>query len=130
MTAKHLAKRRTPRLRRLRAAGLIAPPFRGRHDVSGSSVHRHGNRRRGKDCVQVLGLGDVGRVGRLLITDGLGGDRQYFDRNLALREHEGIDYHRRSGRIDEWRELLTAEQVDRINRMIPDRLWNLFGWEP
>jgi hypothetical protein len=59
-----------------------------------------------------------------------GGDRQYFDRNLALREHEGIDYHRRSGRIDEWRELLTAEQVDRINRMIPDRLWNLFGWEP
>jgi hypothetical protein len=59
-----------------------------------------------------------------------GGDRQYFDRNLALREHEGIDYHRRSGRIDEWRELLSAEQVDRINRMIPDRLWNLFGWEP
>jgi hypothetical protein len=59
-----------------------------------------------------------------------GGDRRYFDREAALQEHAGTDYHRRSGRIDEWRELLTAGQIEQINRQIPDRLWNLFGWEP
>ena len=59
-----------------------------------------------------------------------GGDRQYFNRDLALQEHAGIDYHRRSGRTDEWREILKPEQIEQINRMIPDRLWTLFGWVP
>ncbi len=58
------------------------------------------------------------------------GDRRYFDRERALREQAGIDYHRRSGRTDEWREILTPDQVERINRRIPDQFWQLFGWVP
>ena len=58
------------------------------------------------------------------------GDRRYFDRELALREHAGVDYHRRSGRTDEWREILTPEQIEQINRQIPDQFWQLFGWVP
>lgn len=59
-----------------------------------------------------------------------GGDRQHFNRDVALTEHAGIDYHRRIGAIDEWRSVLTPAQIDTVNRMIPDRLWNIFGWEP
>lgn len=59
-----------------------------------------------------------------------GGDRRYFHKELALQEHAGLDYHRRSGRTDEWREILTPEQVEQINRQIPDPFWQLFGWVP
>lgn len=59
-----------------------------------------------------------------------GGERRHFDAEQALQENPGVDYHRRSGRVDEWREVLTRDQVERINRAIPDRLWNEFGWEP
>lgn len=69
-----------------------------------------------------------GFVDRLLSL--YGGDRRYFDARQGLREHPGIDYHRRVGRVDEWRDILTREQIDRINRAIPDRLWNAFDWEP
>jgi hypothetical protein len=59
-----------------------------------------------------------------------GGERRYFDAERGLQEQPGVDYHRRSGRVDEWREMLTRDQVKRINQAIPDRLWNEFGWNP
>ena len=37
--------------------------------------------------------------------------------------------HFRSGKIDEWREMLTPEQAKRVSDMIPERLFNQFGWE-
>lgn len=58
-----------------------------------------------------------------------GGDRRCFDRDAALNEQSGIDYHRRVGAIDEWRSVLSREQMEVINRMIPQRLWDRFGWQ-
>jgi hypothetical protein len=57
-----------------------------------------------------------------------GGDRRYFDRDAALTEQPGTDYHRRLGTVDEWRRVLTADQIEAINRLIPQRLWARFGW--
>ncbi|MFZ2004401.1 MAG: hypothetical protein WAV02_04910 [Stellaceae bacterium] len=58
-----------------------------------------------------------------------GGDRRYFDRDAAFNEQSGIDYHRRVGAVDEWRSVLSREQMEAINRMIPQRLWEKFGWQ-
>jgi tetratricopeptide (TPR) repeat protein len=59
-----------------------------------------------------------------------GGDRRYFDRETALTEQPGVDYHRRLGATDEWRSVLTAQQIEILNRQIPERLWTTFGWVP
>lgn len=59
-----------------------------------------------------------------------GGDTRYFNRAAALGEQAGTDYHRRSGRTDEWKERLTAGQIATINRAMPDYFWDLFGWTP
>ena len=59
-----------------------------------------------------------------------GGDIRYFDRKKAFQEQAGIDYHRRAGRTDEWRAVLTRKQIQRINDLIPNDFWHLFGWQP
>jgi hypothetical protein len=59
-----------------------------------------------------------------------GGDTRFFDRKAALEEHSGIDYHRRLGSVDEWRSILSPQQTERLNSLIPDEYWNLFGWTP
>ena len=40
-----------------------------------------------------------------------------------------MDDQRRVGRIDEWRAVLTPRQIALINRLNPDRLWDIFGRE-
>lgn len=67
-------------------------------------------------------------VERLLAA--YGGDVGYFDRTAAFTEAPGNDYHRRQGQIDEWRQRLSARQIERINRAMPDHLWKEFGWTP
>lgn len=59
-----------------------------------------------------------------------GGDTRFFDRKMALTELPGTDYHRRSGRIGEWRSVLTKQQIARINELVPDHFWTRFNWEP
>lgn len=59
-----------------------------------------------------------------------GGNTAYFDRNAAIEQQEGIDYHFRSGQAEGWRKELTATQIARINAAIPDRLWTTFPWNP
>jgi hypothetical protein len=59
-----------------------------------------------------------------------GGDTRFFDRKRAIEEQPGVDYHRRLGLIDEWKSILTRQQIERINSVIPDEFWNLFGWKP
>jgi tetratricopeptide (TPR) repeat protein len=59
-----------------------------------------------------------------------GGNTRFFDRERAFTEQPGTDYHRRRGLIDEWKDVLTPEQIDQVNRLIPNEFWNLFGWEP
>jgi hypothetical protein len=72
---------------------------------------------------------DPGRfVDRLVAL--YGGDSRWFNRDAALREPTSADFHRRRGEIDEWRRRLDAEQTRRVNALIPDDLWNLFGWSP
>jgi tetratricopeptide (TPR) repeat protein len=58
------------------------------------------------------------------------GDTRFFDRANASREQPGVDYHRRLGSTDEWRTVLTREQIDRINGLIPNEFWNMFEWQP
>jgi hypothetical protein len=59
-----------------------------------------------------------------------GGDTRFFDRERAFTEQPGTDYHRRRGLIDEWKDVLTREQIEHVNSLIPNEFWNLFGWEP
>ena len=59
-----------------------------------------------------------------------GGDTRFFNRQAALQEHTGIDYHRRLGSVDEWRSILSPQQTERVNSQIPNEYWNLFGWTP
>ena len=58
-----------------------------------------------------------------------GGDTRFFDRKSAFAEQPGVDYHRRRGSIDEWKEVLTSQQIEHVNGFIPAEFWNLFGWE-
>jgi Sulfotransferase domain len=67
-------------------------------------------------------------VDRLLAL--YGGDTRYFDRVAALRQSPAIDYHRRRGAIDEWRQVLDVRQIKRVNSQIPESFWSLFGWSP
>ena len=59
-----------------------------------------------------------------------GGDQKHFRRHAAITEHAGIDYHRRRGEIDEWRALLSPQQVKQVNMAMPDHFWEKFGWRP
>jgi hypothetical protein len=60
--------------------------------------------------------------------DFYGADRKYFSYEDALGQHAGTDYHFRSGRTDEWREVLEPTLVDQVSAMLPERLKAKFGW--
>lgn len=57
-----------------------------------------------------------------------GGDRAYFSLENALGQHAGTDYHFRSGRTDEWREVLEPEFAEWLSGALPGRLKVVFGW--
>jgi hypothetical protein len=59
-----------------------------------------------------------------------GGDTRFFDRANAVQDQPGVDYHRRLGSTDEWKTVLTRQQIDRVNGLIPNQFWSTFGWQP
>jgi hypothetical protein len=59
-----------------------------------------------------------------------GGDTRFFNRRKAMEDQPGVDYHRRKGLVDEWKEVLTRKQIEHVNTLIPDEFWNVFGWDP
>jgi hypothetical protein len=67
-------------------------------------------------------------VDRLLAL--YGGDTRYFNRESALGQSSSVDFHRRSGEIDEWRRVLDAAQTRRVNARMPEEFWSVFGWSP
>lgn len=61
---------------------------------------------------------------------------QFYDIDKSLfaipnygRPHLG-DLHFREGRIDEWRDVFTSEQSEKVTNMISARLYSKFGWRP
>jgi hypothetical protein len=59
-----------------------------------------------------------------------GGSPAAFDQVAALAQLPSTDYHFRSGQVDEWRTVLSAEQIRRINAAMPNEYWKFFGWSP
>lgn len=59
-----------------------------------------------------------------------GGDIRFFSRSDATTQHKGIDYHRRSGTTDGWKMLMTPQQIEQANRLIPNHFWSMFDWQP
>lgn len=57
-----------------------------------------------------------------------GGDLRHFSRDRVFVEHEGTDYHRRLGHIDEWRRQLTPAQIEKVEAGLPSKLRGRFGW--
>lgn len=55
-------------------------------------------------------------------------DRQHFSYEDAVRQNEGTDYHFRSGRTDEWRQVLDPDLADQLSAMLPGELKSKFGW--
>ncbi len=58
-----------------------------------------------------------------------GGDRRHFNQEVAMQQQPGTDYHYRSGKVDEWKQVLTPEQIERLTAAIPRSLIERFGWE-
>jgi hypothetical protein len=53
-----------------------------------------------------------------------------LDANLRLiRGERGPDQNFRSGLVDEWRTVFTPEQSAHVTNLIPQELWDQFGWE-
>jgi hypothetical protein len=57
-----------------------------------------------------------------------GGDRRQFSYERALEQCEGKDYHFRSGKTDEWREVLDPALADKLSALLPERIKDKFGW--
>jgi hypothetical protein len=57
-----------------------------------------------------------------------GGPMEYFHVDRAIDIHEGIDYHYRSGEVDEWRRVFSPEQAARLSSLLPDALKRRFSW--
>ncbi len=60
--------------------------------------------------------------------DFYGVHRAHFNWGNAFGEHKGVDNHFRSGRTDEWREVLEPAFAARISAMLPPQLIEKFGW--
>ena len=58
-----------------------------------------------------------------------GGDPIRFDRTAALADATGKDFHRRKGQTDEWRDVFTPAQIERVNRDMRDEFFEKFGWK-
>jgi hypothetical protein len=57
-----------------------------------------------------------------------GAPMDYFNSAHALTMHDNIDYHFRSGRTDEWREVFSPHTADRLSALLPASLKQRFGW--
>jgi len=60
--------------------------------------------------------------------DFYGGYSKVFSKKDAETRHETLDYHFRSGRSDEWREVFSKEQADELSAMLPQNLKDRFDW--
>lgn len=60
--------------------------------------------------------------------DFYGADCRFFSYENALAQQAGTDYHFRSGRTDEWRDVLEPALADQLSAMLPERLKSKFGW--
>jgi hypothetical protein len=60
--------------------------------------------------------------------DFYGADRRYFNREHALAQHAGTDYHFRKGATDEWKEALPKDMAERMSLLIPAHVKQRFGW--
>jgi len=60
--------------------------------------------------------------------DFYGGYSKFFSKKDAETRHESLDYHFRSGRSDEWREVFSKEQADELSAMLPQNLKDRFDW--
>jgi hypothetical protein len=68
--------------------------------------------------------GAAALFGRIL--DFYGIDRQGFPFPEPPRGHGHFNF--RKGETDEWRDLVTPEQADRMNALVPDEMLRFFGW--
>ncbi|MFC1515421.1 sulfotransferase domain-containing protein [Thermodesulfobacteriota bacterium] len=64
---------------------------------------------------------------RILQFYGLSAPRELVERSV-IRPRKG-KLHFRKGRVNEWMEVFTAEQVEKSRLMIPQSLCDRFGWE-
>lgn len=60
--------------------------------------------------------------------DCYGGYSRFFSRQDAETRHESLDYHFRSGRADEWREVFSKQEADELSAMLPQHLKDRFDW--
>jgi len=51
------------------------------------------------------------------------------DHNVALLGFKKGQYHQRNGEIDEWKNVMTKKQIDRMKQIIPLEILKRFGWE-
>ncbi|MBI4767539.1 MAG: hypothetical protein HY787_23585 [Deltaproteobacteria bacterium] len=64
------------------------------------------------------------------LLDAYGGDRNCFNRSAAFSLDINTDRHFRKGELEEWREVFTAAQIDRVNSTMPNDLKSFFEWLP
>ena len=56
-----------------------------------------------------------------------GGDTRFFNATNA-NSASGVDSHFRKGSVNEWRSVLTKQQLADMNRIVGDELLAIFGW--
>lgn len=56
------------------------------------------------------------------------GNLSHFDREAALTQYEGVDYHLRRGEVDEWRRAFTPGQIARLDAAFSPAVAERFGW--
>lgn len=56
-----------------------------------------------------------------------GGDTRFFNLSNA-NGSSGVDSHFRKGSTDEWRSVLSQQQIENINRIVGHELLAIFGW--
>jgi Sulfotransferase domain len=60
--------------------------------------------------------------------DFYGGPMEYFRLEHAINIHDGVDYHFRSGQIDEWKQVFSPERAERLSAFLPRPIKQRFGW--
>ncbi len=62
------------------------------------------------------------------IVSAYGGDRSLLDMQAVAAGRKSVDTHFRKGKVDEWRSCLSADQIESLYSMIPERFYEQFGW--
>jgi hypothetical protein len=60
--------------------------------------------------------------------DFYGADTRHFSKTNASARHDGVDYHFRKGKTDEWREVFTKDEADYLSSLLSPKLKERFGW--